>query len=153
MRLLHLYSAVVLTSALASCAAGPPPSEELTRARALVDQADKGLAGRYAAADLQRAHDELSAADAANRNSQYDVARRAAEAASVDADLATARASEAQALAALDEVKRSNEALRTATSGAADDTVAPALQAYPAAPPPPPPPRDRAPPPDTDSPR
>jgi len=81
MRLLHLYSAVVLTSALASCAAGPPPSEELTRARALVDQADKGLAGRYAAADLQRAHDELSAADAANRNSQYDVARRAAEAA------------------------------------------------------------------------
>ncbi|HET9330325.1 MAG TPA: DUF4398 domain-containing protein [Steroidobacteraceae bacterium] len=145
---------MVLSSALASCAAGPPPSEELTRARALVDQADKGQAGRYAAADLQRAHDELSAADAANRNSQYDVARRNAEAAAVDADVATARASEAQALAALDEVRRSNEALRTATatSGAADDTVAPALQAYPAAPPPPPP-RDRTPPPDADSPR
>lgn len=151
MRLLHLYTAAVLGSALASCAAGPPPSEELTRARALVDQADRGQAGRYAAADLQRAHDELSAADAANRNSQYDVARRNAEAAAVDADVATARASEAQALTALDEVKRSNEALRTATSSAADDTVAPALQAYPAAPPPPPP--DRAPPPDADSPR
>lgn len=152
MRLLHLYTAVVLSSALVGCAAGPPPSEELTRAHALVDQADKGQAGRYAAADLQRAHDELSAADAANQNSQYDVARRDAEAAAVDADVATARASEAQALAALDEVKRSNEALRTATGGGGDDTVAPALEAYPAVPPPPPP-RDRALPPDTERPR
>lgn len=147
MRLLCLSSAVVLSSALAACAAGPPPSEELARARALVDQADKGQPGRYAAADLQRAH------DAANQNGKYDLARRNAEAAAVDADVATARASEVQALAALAAVKRSNEALRTATRGAGDDTVAPQPQAYPAAPPVAPSPRDRVPPPDSGSPR
>src|SRR5690348_6242727 len=86
--------AVLSGASLSGCAAGPAPSEELTRARTLVDQAEKAQAGRYATADLQRAHEELGAADAANQHGKYDTARREAESAAVDADVATARAAE-----------------------------------------------------------
>ena len=157
MRLLYLFSAVVLVSSgsLGGCASGPPPMEELTRARTLVDQAEKAQAGRYAAADLQRAHDKLSAADAANQSGKYDVARRDAEAAAIDADVAAARASEAQALTALDEVQRGNETLRSETgrAGEAGAGSPPDLQAFPATTPAPAPQRDRLPPPDTGTPR
>ena len=130
--------------------------EQLTRARTLVDQAEKGQAGRYAPADLQRAHDELSAADAANESGKYDVARNDAEAAAADADVAVARAAQGQALAALEEVRRGNEALRVEVRRGGDGGASPDLQEYPSTTPgtpagaPPEP--ERAPPPDTDSP-
>jgi hypothetical protein len=91
---------------------GPVPTEQLTRARALVEQADKADAQRYAPADLQRAHDELSSADRAVSDHKYDDARRYAENAQVDADLASARASSGQAERAAREVDRSIDSLR-----------------------------------------
>ena len=39
---------------------GPQPTEEMTRARTLIEQADRSGAQRYAAADLQRAHVSLA---------------------------------------------------------------------------------------------
>jgi len=105
--------ACLLGFALVACATeGAPPSEELTRARAVVDQADKGGAQRYAAADLQRAHDELSNAEKANGERKFDEARRYAQSAEADADVATARASEADAQRAAHEVAQGNETLR-----------------------------------------
>lgn len=99
--------------ALVACATeGPPPSEELTRARAVVEQADKGGAQRYAAADLQRAHDELSNAEKANAERKYGEARRYAESAEADADVATARAADGDAQRAAREVAQGNETLR-----------------------------------------
>ncbi|HEX3835597.1 MAG TPA: DUF4398 domain-containing protein [Steroidobacteraceae bacterium] len=91
---------------------GPPPSEEVTRARTVVEQADKAGAQRYAATDLQRAHDELSNAEKSNAEGKYDEARRYAESAAADADLATARASDAEAQRAAQEVVQGNETLR-----------------------------------------
>ncbi|HZO22626.1 MAG TPA: DUF4398 domain-containing protein, partial [Steroidobacteraceae bacterium] len=85
--LIPIASLAVLAAA---CATQPQPTEELTRARAVVQQADKTSAQRYAAADLQRAHDELGDADRANGEHKYDEARRYAESAEVDADLASA---------------------------------------------------------------
>jgi hypothetical protein len=79
----------------------------MTRARTLIEQADRSGAQRYAAADLQKAHDELSNADRANADKKYDDARRYAESAAADADVATARAG-----AAAREVAQSNETLR-----------------------------------------
>jgi hypothetical protein len=98
---------------LGGCATqGPPPSEEVTRARTVIEQADKAGAQRYAAADLQRAHDELSDAEKSNAEGKYDEARRYAESAAVDADLASARASDAEAQRAAHEVVQANETLR-----------------------------------------
>ena len=84
----------------------------MTRARTLIEQADRAGAQRYAAADLQRAHDELNNADKANAEKKYDDARRYAESAAVDADVATARAAAGEAQHAAQEVGRGNETLR-----------------------------------------
>ena len=118
--------ACLLAFGLVACATeGPPPSEELTRARAVVDQADKGGAQRFAAADLQRAHDELSNAEKANAERKFDEARRYAESAEADADVATARASDADAQRAAREVAQGNETLRHEAGRGALATPAP----------------------------
>jgi Domain of unknown function (DUF4398) len=110
----ELISAAVMVCGLAAgCATqGPPPSEEVTRARTVIEQADKAGAQRYAAADLQRAHDELSNAEKANGEGKYDEARRYAESAEADGDVASARASDGEAQRAAHEVVQGNETLR-----------------------------------------
>jgi hypothetical protein len=101
--------------AVSGCATqGPQPTEQLTRARAIIEQADKsGTAQRYAAADLQRARDELNEADKANSAKKYDEARRYAEAAEVDADVATARANAGESQRAATELRRSIDSLQS----------------------------------------
>lgn len=94
---------------------GPQPTDELTRARTVVEQADRTGAQRHAAADLQRAHDELSNADRANSDKKYDEARRYAESAEADADVAMARSSASEAQQAAREVVQGNETLRQET--------------------------------------
>src|SRR5579872_2529807 len=88
-----IATASLLCGLAGGCATqGPQPTEEMTRARTLIEQADRSGAQRYAAADLQRAHDQLSNADKANTERKYDDARRYAQSAAVDADVASARA-------------------------------------------------------------
>jgi hypothetical protein len=109
------FSAMAFLSAGlgAGCATqGPVPTQQLTVARTLVEQADKANAQRYAPADLQRAHDELSSADKAVADHKYDDARRYAESAQVDADLASARANSGEAAHAAEEVGRSIDSLK-----------------------------------------
>ena len=154
-----LYALGVACAAACGCASqGPQPTEELTRARTLVDQADKAQAQRYAAADLQRAHDELSQAEAANGQGHFDTARAAAQSAAVDADLAAARASAAEAQRAANELRQSNATLERQTEQAVDAPGSPvvppppgpaadSMDQYPSAPPPsgptsPPPPSE-----------
>jgi hypothetical protein len=117
-------SAIALTAAaiVAGCATeGNIPTQQLTQARTLVEQADKANAQRYAAADLQRAHDELSSADKAVTDRKYEDARRYAEKAQVDADLASARASSGEAQRAALEVNRSIESLKQESERHAND--------------------------------
>jgi hypothetical protein len=118
--LLIPISAIVLAGAAGCASEGPPPHEELTRAQTLVDQADKGPAQHYAAADLQRAHQELTAADSAQSAHQYDAARRYAEAAAVDADLAAARGQAGEAQKAAREINSGNQQLHNEADRAAD---------------------------------
>ena len=112
-RLGFIPAAVLLCGFAGGCATqGPQPTEEMTRARTLIEQADRSGAQRYAAADLQRAHDELSNAEKSNGEGKYDDARRYAESAAADADVATARASDGEAQRAAHEVVQGNETLR-----------------------------------------
>ena len=101
----------------AGCASeGVKPSAELTKAHTVVEQADKGgNAQRYAAADLQRAHDELSDADRYDAQKKYDEARYFAQRAEVDADLAVARGNSAEAQKAAADVAASNNTLQQET--------------------------------------
>jgi hypothetical protein len=126
--LLLPLSAFALALAAGCATEGPPPQAELTRAQTLVDQADKGPAQHYAAADLQRAHEELTAANSAQSARHYDVARSYAESAAVDADLAAARGHAGEAQKAAREVSSGNEQLRNEADRSAD-APAPALPA------------------------
>ena len=112
-----MTSRIVLMAATVMCAGGcatqgPQPTQEMTRARTMIEQADRGGAQRYAAADLQRAHDQFSNAERANGQKKYDDARRYAQAAEADAEVATARASASEAQNAAHQVSQGNETLR-----------------------------------------
>lgn len=112
----------LLAAAASGCATqGPQPTEQITRARAVVEQADKGGAQRYAAADLQRAHDELADADKANSAKRYDEARRYAEAAEVDADVANARSNAGEAERAAHELRQSTDSLQSESQRNSDN--------------------------------
>jgi len=103
---------ILLAGALGCATQGPKPTEEMTRARTVIEQAEKGgNAQRYAAADLQKAHDELRDAEKASDAHRYDDARRDAESAEVDADVATARGNAGDAQRAARELEKSNSTL------------------------------------------
>ena len=120
----------LLGAALGGCASeGPPPREEMARAHTLVDQADKANGQRYAAADLQRAHDELASAEREYGAQKFNEARTDAESAAADADLASARAAAGDAQHAATEVARGNNTLRQEAARApSTDTVTPPPQ-------------------------
>lgn len=105
---------VLLSVAGAGCASqGTKPTTVLTKAHTLVEQADKsGTAQRYAAADLQRAHDELSDADRLSAQGEYREARAQAQRAAVDADLSVARGNEGEQQKAAQDISKANSALR-----------------------------------------
>jgi hypothetical protein len=124
-RIITLSTTVLLAVGALGCASeGPKPTEEMTRARTVVEQADKTSAQRYAAADLQRAHDELRNSEKASDARRYDEARRYAEAAAVDADVATARASAGEAQRAATEVQKGTDTLQSESDRNATPAVA-----------------------------
>jgi hypothetical protein len=107
---------LVCLAAVGCASEGPKPTDELTKAHTVVEQADKGgTAQRYAAADLQRAHDELSDADRLSAQKKYDESRAFAQRAEVDADLAVARGRSAEQQKAAEDVMKANDALRQET--------------------------------------
>ena len=110
---------------IVGCAAeGPRPLEEMTRAHTLIEATDKdGNAQRYAAADLQRAHDEYADATRADSAGQFTEARNFAEAASVDANLAAARGAAGEARRAATEVMQGNATLRSESGRAVENAV------------------------------
>lgn len=107
-----LAAAVLAASALGGCATEPQPTAQLVRASTLVSEAEKDQAQRYAAADLQRARDELSGARTAESDGRYDSARRLADRAAADADLASARAASGKAQQSAEQVHRSIDTLK-----------------------------------------
>ena len=151
-----LTTAAAVCGVIAGCATqGPQPTEELTKARTLIEQAEKAEAQRYAAPDLQRARNELSSAEVANSKGSYDAARSYAESAAADADVAAARASAGEALQGAHEAAQGNSTLQQESQRAVESSGGtspapsrPDLQAYPPASParPAPPAPDTSPP-------
>jgi tetratricopeptide (TPR) repeat protein len=96
----------------AGCASTPRPDAEITRARTLVEQAEKAGAQQYAAVELDQARNKLRLADAANKDGKRDEARARANEAAADAELAMARTNSGEAKKAADQVQESTEMLR-----------------------------------------
>jgi hypothetical protein len=114
--ILTTTSALVCVAGAGCASEGPKPTDELTKAHTVIAQADKGgAAQRFAAADLQRAHDELSDADRYDAENKYKEAREFAQRAEVDADVAVARGNSAEAQKAAADVAQANSALQQET--------------------------------------
>jgi hypothetical protein len=108
----------------ASCAGAPErPVEQLTRAKTLIDQAEKTGASRFAAAELERARSKLSAAETAASEGEQETARQLATEAALDAEYAAALAKAGEARKAAEEVEKSVESLREESTRRPDGSV------------------------------
>lgn len=118
-----LGAAACLGLLLAGCAGEPRPAEDLARARSLVQQADAANVQRFAATELTQARDKLQLAEKADAEKKNDVARRRANEAAADAELAAALARSREFQAAVKEQQKSLDTLRQeATRGVPDTT-------------------------------
>jgi len=97
---------------LAACSTAHAPREQLGAAETAVRQAQASQAPQYAPAELRMAADKLEAARRAMREEKYHEARRLAEQATVDAQLAEAKARDAQSQQTAREMRANIETLR-----------------------------------------
>jgi len=106
-------AAVVVVACLGlACASKPPPRDALAKAEEAVARARAQDAAEHAPLALRKAEDKLAQArDASRDDDEYGKARRLAEQAEVDAQLALVEAERAQAEEAHDEVERGVRAL------------------------------------------
>ena len=105
------FAAIALLT-LAGCAStGDLPREEMAVARAAVERA-AGPAGADAPVEVSQARDKLDRANSAVVRKDFDVARRLAEQAEVDANLAEAKSHSIRADRALREVREGIRQLR-----------------------------------------
>ena len=105
-------AAVVVVACLGLACASKPPRDALAKAEEAVARARAEDAAEHAPLALRKAEDKLAEArDAARDDDEYGKARRLAEQAEVDAQLALVEAERAQAEEAHDEVERGVHAL------------------------------------------
>jgi hypothetical protein len=97
---------------LGACSSVPPPEQQLANADAAVREAEEANAASEAPAPLRRARDKLEQARNAMEAEEYVDARRLAEQAAVDAELAEVQARSTVAQENVEELRRSIELLR-----------------------------------------
>ena len=99
---------------LSSCAGKPPAAtvSQMSQADLAVQQASKSKAPEYASLELYTAREQFASAQEAMHKKDYTQARRLAERALVNAQLAETKAEAEQARRAAAELRQSIEALR-----------------------------------------
>jgi hypothetical protein len=106
-------SLVAATTLLATfgCASTPPPTAQLQAAQQAIASAERTEAGRFAAAELGAARTRLASADQAVTEKRMIAAGQFADESRAEAELASAKAANAKAIAVNDEMKRSTGVL------------------------------------------
>lgn len=105
---------------LAACASVPRPEGELAAADLSLRKAEQAEAGRYAALELRVAREKLEEARAAARDDRNLEARRLAEQAGVDAQVAEQKARTAWATQAATAIREDIEQLQREAERAAE---------------------------------
>jgi len=100
------------TLIVAGCATTPPPTETVSKAELAVEEAGEGKAPDYAPVELRQARRKLDRAQQAMDDEKHDKARRLAEEALVDAQVAEAKAEAQRTHQILEELRKSIESLR-----------------------------------------
>lgn len=117
-RFAPLAVTTALALALGACATLPPPTEQLSAARAAIESADVSGAAKSAPVELTQAREKMNAAELAVRDNNSERARRLAEQAQVDAQLAQAKASTARSQEGLSQAEAAVRSLREETNRA-----------------------------------
>lgn len=105
---------------LAACATTPPPTDLMNHVEGAIDQAEQRGADEHAPLELKFARRKFAAARAAVNREDHDEARRLAQEALANAELADAKTSAAQARAAAAEARNAVEDLRQELLGPED---------------------------------
>ena len=105
-------------AALVACASVPPPTETISAAELALGKAEQADAQRYARLEVYQAREKLEGAKRAVDQEENVEARRLAEKALVEAQLAEARADAARAEQNVAEIRANIEALQTETERA-----------------------------------
>ncbi|HEY0832402.1 MAG TPA: DUF4398 domain-containing protein [Azospirillum sp.] len=109
-------TAALLSLGLVACASDvPPPTAQLGAASQAILNAERAGAPQFAPGELQMARNKLAAADDAMRRDDRTEARRLAEQAQMDADLAAVHAQNAAAQQAAAAVRRDQQVLSGST--------------------------------------
>jgi hypothetical protein len=104
---------LLLSLAGLTACSSPPPDQELQAAEMSITNAENARVADYASPELGQARDKLAAAKAAVSEGNMMNAKRLAEQAQIDAQLATAKASAAKAAAVNTDMKNSTETLKS----------------------------------------
>jgi hypothetical protein len=126
-----------VVAALAACASGPVPLEQLAVAKESVRRAEQAGATELAPVEMSTARDKLQHAEQAAQNHQGQVATRLADQANVDAELAEATAQEKKSHKAEMELEASLQQLRIEASHDTAPPPPPAVVPVPVSPQPP----------------
>ena len=97
---------------MASCASTRPPTDELARSQAAINQAEQVGARDYAPLELREAKKKLDEARQLLERKDYERATRRAHEAEVDAELAEAKTLSGKAQKAVKELKESIKTLK-----------------------------------------
>jgi hypothetical protein len=97
---------------IAACASTPPPTQEISAAEQSMTDAEQARVAEHALPELQEARTKLSAARTAVQNEDMVLAKRMAEQASIDIQLASAKAELAKAEAVNDDLTKNIDVLK-----------------------------------------
>lgn len=100
---------LIITSA---CGSTKPPTDEIARTQAAINQAEQVGARNYAPLELREARKKLDEARRLIEQKQYEKARRMADQAEVDAQLAESKTLSGKAQKAVHELKESIRILK-----------------------------------------
>ena len=108
--ILVLYVGIALV--LVSCASTKPPTQELARTEAVINQADQVGAEEYAPLEIREARKKLQQARELESEEKYEEAKRMAIRAEVDAELAEAKTLSEKAQNAVKQLRESIKLLK-----------------------------------------
>lgn len=97
---------------LVACASTPPPTQQITAAEVSISHAEQAQVADYASPELSSAREKLTAARAAVDKKDMKSAKRLAEQAALEADLATAKLNAAKAKTVNDEMLKSTSEIK-----------------------------------------
>ena len=103
---------VLTVLSVAGCSTVGPPKDSVAAAELAVQQANKSKAPQYSPLELRMAADKLEEAKRAMNKKEYTLARRLAEEALVDAQVAEAKTASEDARRAANDMRENIETLR-----------------------------------------